>query len=105
MELLEMFEQFVVIIVVLICLCVGYVLKNIIKTDKINDYIPLIMAVLGVVLNLWLNAWVFTPQILLGGLVSGLASTGLHQAFKNMIEKYKTNTTINSTNDTDELNE
>lgn len=105
MEILEMFKQFIVIIVVLICLCVGYVLKNIVKTDKINDYIPLIMAVLGVVLNLWLNAWTFTPQILLGGLVSGLASTGLYEAFKNMIEKYKKNITIDSANDTDELNE
>ena len=105
MELLEMFKQFVVIIVVLICLCVGYVLKNIVKTDKINDYIPLIMAVLGVVLNLWLNAWTFTPQILLGGLVSGLASTGLYEAFKNMIEKYKKNITIDSANDTEQKNE
>lgn len=105
MELLEIFKQFIVIIVVLICLCVGYVLKNIVSTDKINAYIPLIMAVLGVVLNLWLNSWEFTPQILLGGLASGLASTGLHQAFKNMIEKYKSNTTTDSTNDTEELNE
>ena len=53
----------------------------------------LILAVLGVVINLWINAWLLTPEILLGGLFSGLASTGLHQLFKNFIEM-KTNTNI-----------
>ena len=38
-------------------------------------------------INAWLNGFIFTPEILLGGLVSGLASTGLHQAFKQFIEK------------------
>ena len=44
------------------------------------------MAVLGIVLNIWLNM-AFTPEILLGGMVSGLASTGLYEAFKNLISK------------------
>lgn len=69
-----------------ICLCCGYILKNIVKTDKINAFIPLIMGVLGVVINIWIN-FAFTPEILLGGLISGLASTGLHQVFKQLIEK------------------
>lgn len=69
-----------------ICLCCGYILKNIVKTDKINAFIPLIMGVLGVVINVWIN-FAFTPEILLGGLISGLASTGLHQVFKQLIEK------------------
>jgi hypothetical protein len=45
------------------------------------------MGVLGVGVNVWLNAFSFTPEILLGGLASGLASTGLHQVFKQFIEK------------------
>lgn len=69
-----------------ICLCCGYILKNIVKTDKINAFIPLIMGVIGVVINIWIN-FAFTPEILLGGLISGLASTGLHQVFKQLIEK------------------
>lgn len=69
-----------------ICLCCGYILKNIVKTDKINAFIPLIMGVIGVVINVWIN-FAFTPEILLGGLISGLASTGLHQVFKQLIEK------------------
>jgi hypothetical protein len=61
-------------------------MKNVVTTDKINAFIPLIMAVLGVVLNTWINRE-FTPEVLLGGLFSGLASTGLHQVFKNIIRK------------------
>jgi hypothetical protein len=45
------------------------------------------MAVLGVVINAWVNGFAFTPEILLGGLASGLASTGMHQVFKQFIEK------------------
>lgn len=84
---MEFLNEYLVIIVVGICLCVGYVLKNLIPTDKINKFIPLIMAVLGVVLNMWLNGFAITPDILLGGLASGLASTGMHQVFKQFIEK------------------
>ena len=77
-------REYVVVIVLGICLCVGYILKNLIPTDKINRFIPLIMGVLGVLLNMWIN-WSVTPEIILGGLISGLASTGMYEAFKNMI--------------------
>lgn len=77
-------REYVVIIVLGICLCVGYILKNLIPTDKINRFIPLIMGVLGVLLNMWIS-WGVTPEIILGGLISGLASTGLYEAFRNMI--------------------
>lgn len=78
--------EYAVPIIVGICLCIGYVIKNIVTSKKVNKYIPLIMAILGVGLNIWINMD-FTPGILLGGLISGLASTGLHQAFKNIIER------------------
>lgn len=84
---MDFLNDFLVLIVMGICLCIGYVIKNLIPGDKINRFIPLIMAVLGVGLNVWLNGFAFTPEILLGGLVSGLASTGLHQVFKQFIEK------------------
>lgn len=76
--------EYVVVLVVGICLCVGYVLKNLVTTDKINRWIPLVMGILGIVLNIWIQAEV-TPTVLLGGLFSGLASTGLHQVFKQLI--------------------
>ncbi len=78
-------NEYLVLVVLGICLCVGYIIKHMIPNDKINRYIPLIVGVLGVVLNSWLNAWALSPEILLGGLASGLASTGLHEAYKNLI--------------------
>ena len=78
--------EFAVPIIVGICLCIGYIIKNMIPSDGINKYIPFIMGALGVVLNVWINLGI-TPQILLGGLFSGLASTGMHQVFKNLINK------------------
>ena len=83
---LTFLTNYAVPIIVGICLCIGYVLKNIVTTNVVNKYIPLIMAVLGIALNTWMNMN-FTPEILLGGMVSGLASTGLHEAFKNFLKK------------------
>ena len=40
--------EYAVPIIVGICLCIGYMLKNVVKTDKINSFIPIIMGVLGV---------------------------------------------------------
>lgn len=83
---MEFMNDYLVIIVVAICLCVGYVIKNIVTTDKVNKFIPLIMAVLGVGINIWLNLS-FTPEVLLGGMVSGLASTGMYEAFHQFVKK------------------
>ena len=47
------------------------------------------MGLLGLVLNIWLSNWQISGEIVLGGLFSGLASTGLHQAFKNLINGKK----------------
>jgi hypothetical protein len=83
---MEILTQYVVLVVVAICFGVGYVIKNSLSFIP-NKYIPLIMAVLGIILNVWLNGWVFTPEILLGGLASGLASTGAFEAVKNLTKK------------------
>lgn len=80
------FNEYVSVVVVGICLSVGYILKHVVSTNKINRWIPLIMGVLGVVINVWLNMS-FTPQVLLVGLISGLSSTGLYETFKNVVEK------------------
>ena len=83
---IEFLNEYLVLLVVGICLCVGYILKNVVTGDKINRFIPLIMGLLGVALNVWIMAAV-TPEVILGGLFSGLASTGLHQLFKQLINK------------------
>ena len=66
-----------------ICLCVGYIIKYSFTSIN-NKYIPLIMAILGLALAVWINKQI-NPDIILTGLFSGLSSTGLHQAFKNLL--------------------
>lgn len=83
---LSFLDNYVILAIVGICVCVGYVLKN--SFPKVNNrYIPLIMSILGIVLNTWLNNWSINVDILLGGMFSGLASIGLHQTFKNLITR------------------
>ncbi len=83
---MEFINQFSIPVIVGICLCVGYILKNVVTSDRVNKFIPLIMGVLGLGLNMWINLGV-SPDIILGGLTSGLASTGLYEAFKQFIKK------------------
>lgn len=76
--------SYAVPVIVGICVCVGYVLHSIVPTNKVNKYIPLIMAVLGVGLNCWI-AMSVSPDIILGGMFSGLASTGMYEVFSQLI--------------------
>ena len=71
-------------VVVVACLIVGYIIKT--AFDFVpNKYIPTALAVVGMVLNVVLNG--ATVNNFVYGALMGLASTGLHQAFKNFIEK------------------
>ena len=79
---MEILQDYIVIIVMAICLAIGYIIKHFLPMD--NKWIPLIMGVLGVGLNTWVSGWMFTPEILLGGLASGLASTGAFELVRNM---------------------
>lgn len=83
---MEFLNDYLVLIVVGICLCIGYVIKHLIPNDSVNKFIPLIMAILGVGLNIWIN-FAVTPEIMLGGLLSGLASTGMYELFAQFINK------------------
>jgi hypothetical protein len=83
---MEILSQFVVILVAGICLAVGYIIKHSLNFIP-NKYIPLILGILGIILNVWINNWSFTPEILLGGLASGLASTGAFELARNIMSK------------------
>lgn len=82
---MEFLNTFVVPVIMGLCLVVGYLINHVTSAD--NRWIPVIVAVLGVALSLWLNWPAITPEVILGGAVSGLASTGLHQAFKQWLDK------------------
>ncbi len=83
---MEFLNGFSVPVIVGICLCVGYILKNVVTSDKVNKFIPLVMGIIGIGLNVWINLAI-SPDVILGGLVSGLASTGLYEAFRQFIKK------------------
>lgn len=48
---LSILEAYIAPLILIACLCVGYVIKNVVTNDKINRYIPLIVLVLGALLN------------------------------------------------------
>lgn len=69
-------------IIIIACLCIGYMIK---KTSIVPDkFIPLIMGVLGAGFGLLTQG--FTFMGFTAGMVSGLASTGLHQVFKQFLK-------------------
>lgn len=83
---MEFLNEYMLPVVLGVCLCVGYIIKQWLS-DVDNKYIPTIVAVLGIVLAVWINGWNITPEVILSGMISGLSSTGLHQLFKQFINK------------------
>lgn len=80
--------EYFVLVVVVACLVVGYIIKHATFLKWIpNDDIPPILAVLGLVLNLFVSGPSIESAVY--GALMGLASTGMHQAFKNFIESKK----------------
>lgn len=83
---IEFLNEYINIVVLGICLCTGYVIKT--SLDFIsNKYIPLIMLVLGTVLNILCNINNIDAVVILSGMISGLASTGLYEAMRNLLQK------------------
>lgn len=71
-----------------ICLCVGFALKYAKLFEWLgNQYIPLSMMLLGTVINVLINMPGINAEIVLGGMISGLASTGLYEMMRNLIDK------------------
>lgn len=83
---LSFLADYAIPLVAVFCLCIGYILKNLIPTDKINKFIPLIMGACGLLMNIWINMGI-SPTIVVTGIFSGLASTGMYEAFVNIIKK------------------
>lgn len=82
---MEFISEYISVIALVAALCVGYILKNLVPNEEVNKFIPLIAAVVGLVICLWEAEWIATPETVVMGIVSGLASTGLYEAFKQFI--------------------
>lgn len=78
------FEDYLIPIIMVGCMCVGYVLKQWMPTD--NKWIPTILLVVGGISGVILFGLDYTGIV--KGMLSGLASVGLHQVFYQ-IEKNK----------------
>lgn len=69
-----------------ICLLTGYVLK-IAFSNFNNKYIPLMALCVGTVLSIVFNLKTgISPEVVLGGMISGLASTGLYEMLRNLLK-------------------
>ena len=71
------FEDYLIPIITIGCLCVGYVMKKWMPTD--DKWIPTVLLILGGVLGAILFG--ISVEGIVKGMLSGVASVGLHQAF------------------------
>lgn len=70
-----------------ICLLVGFVLKTAFDWFP-NKYIPLAALSMGTIIAILINLQTgINAEIILGGMISGLASTGLYEMLRNLIAK------------------
>lgn len=85
LDFIQILAEHMEIIVVLAALMVGYALKHATIFKRLpNNDIPLILMVFSAVLNAIVGG-LTVENIVYGGLM-GLASTGLHQSFKRLVE-------------------
>lgn len=82
---MEFLNAYVIPEILVLCLVLGYIIKKWIK-DVDNKWIPTIVAVVGVAAAILMNLEAVTLGVIVGGAVSGLASTGLHQMLKQWME-------------------
>ena len=70
-----------------ICLCMGFALKTAFDWFP-NKYIPLSALILGCIINVLINMENgINAAVVLGGMISGLASTGLYEMMRNLLGK------------------
>ena len=88
MDFVTIFTDHFVLVVMVACLVVGYIIKHATFLKWIpNDDIPIVLAILGAIVNTIVGG--LSIDSIVYGALMGLASTGLHQAFKQFIEKSK----------------
>lgn len=83
---MEQLEMYLDLVIVGLCLLTGYIIKKWVK-DVDNKYIPTLVTGLGIALAVWMHWGNVNAQVILGGGLSGLASTGMHQLLKQWLDK------------------
>ena len=77
-------NAYIVPLALIAALCVGFIVKHLIPSTRINNFIPLIVAVVGILVVCLTQGW--TVEGIVYGMVSGLASVGLYEVFAQLIE-------------------
>ena len=70
-------------LILITCLGVGYTLHTL-NNKILNSFIPIISAILGIIAAIW-SFGIIDLTTVVTGMVSGLAATGMYEAFKNML--------------------
>ena len=83
MDIAAILSEYISVVALVVCACVGYIVKNVVPSEAVNRFIPLIVGVLGIAIVAWSQAS-FTPEVIALGLVSGLASTGAYEAIDQL---------------------
>lgn len=79
--------EFVEPITLAICLCIGFSLKYAKLFERFgNQYIPLTMLILGCMIAIVTHIGNINAAVILGGMISGLASTGLYEMLRNLLK-------------------
>ena len=74
--------------ILILSLCVGYIVKNLIPNYSVNRFIPLIVGAVGLVAGVISAITTGTPitlELVVGSILSGLSSTAVYEQFKNLM--------------------
>lgn len=85
--ILEILEQYVVVITAAFVVAVVQAIKGFIPEDLQKKYLPAFAAILGVAFNIAVANFAITPLVIVQGLASGLAGTGLYELIKDIANK------------------
>lgn len=89
---IDFIDGMIMPIITAACLCIGFVMKKWMPTD--DKWIPTVLLVIGAISGLILFGVDY--EVIVKGMVSGLAAVGLHQVFKQHLKIETEQTTFNT---------
>ncbi len=87
--------QYIDLVTLGICLCVGFAIKQAFNWLD-NKYIPLAMLILGTIIAIITHLGNINTSIILSGMISGLSSTGFYEMLRNLLNGNSSDSTKTS---------
>ena len=85
--ILQILEQYVVVLTAAFVVAVVQAIKGLVPEALQKKYLPAFAAVLGLGFNIVVANFAITPLVVVQGLASGLAGTGLYELIKDIAKK------------------